>query len=506
MIVYSLLACVGIRDYARRSARAVPPDVARLAELARAGRRPIGPAARRALAGAAGHWSRALEVLLRDLVAEGLAILIAGHDLEPVLGVCDIVHLLGGGRVAATGTSGHRRRASGPGDRAASPRAGHRSPVRPDASCSPSEYALSRPFAATSIELDGWSQPGGGLGPAAAALPLNGGGAAPPAGPRRAGGRFRPTAPNEPRPPPPVQDHQGFGRTGRIAMKRIIRICAAAALLAAAGCGTEQVSGPAGGASASATPEMSLEAMPLDKLADIANPGTGQADPRLVEALLPRFEGSVQDEHIPAAGVRLPVRDPKSRFISLRQTATASYSSPGDVCDRWTTGLWRALVTGFGRAPGAHLAVTTLDAPLPSIKERQEKMERLHKGQKVETPYRGLDFSEAIIAAPAPTLERLGDAHVPPACRRMTPMFRTPGAKTAAVEPIAVEPLGDGATAYRIVDAGGVTSHWVEIVRMPGHLIEIRIPNQSPEPPGDMTERLQRVARAAHERAAVRLR
>ncbi|WP_158079192.1 hypothetical protein [Actinomadura sp. CNU-125] len=41
MIVYSLLACVGIRDYARRSARSartVPPDVARLAELAR--RRP----------------------------------------------------------------------------------------------------------------------------------------------------------------------------------------------------------------------------------------------------------------------------------------------------------------------------------------------------------------------------------------------------------------------------------------------------------------------------------
>lgn len=289
-------------------------------------------------------------------------------------------------------------------------------------------------------------------------------------------------------------------------MKRIIRICVGAALLAAAGCGAERAGGPAGGASASVAPEMSVEVMPLDKLADIPNPGTGQADPRLVEALLPGFEGSVQDEHVPAAGVRLPVRDLKSRFISLRQSSTASYRSPGDVCDRWTTGLWRALIAGFGRAPGAQLAVTTLDAPLPSIKERREKMERLQKGQKVETSYRGLDFSEAIITAPAPTLERLGDARLPPACKRMTPVFRTPGATTAAVEPIAVEPLGNGATAYRIVEADGVATHWVEIVRLPGHLLEIRIPNQAPGPPGDMTERLQRVARAAHERAAAKLR
>lgn len=60
-------------------------------------------------------------------------------------------------------------------------------------------------------------------------------------------------------------------------------------------------------------------------------------------------------------------------------------------------------------------------------------------------------------------------------------------------------------TAFRIVDANGVASHWVEIVRFPGHLIEIRIPNQSPEPPGDMVDRLQRVAKAAYERAAAKL-
>ncbi|QFG26605.1 hypothetical protein [Actinomadura sp. WMMB 499] len=73
------------------------------------------------------------------------------------------------------------------------------------------------------------------------------------------------------------------------------------------------------------------------------------------------------------------------------------------------------------------------------------------------------------------------------------------------MKPVAVERLGDGATAFRIVDADGVASHWVEIVRMPGHLIEIRIPNQSPEPPGKMMDRLRRIARAAHGRAAAKL-
>ncbi|MFD0903813.1 hypothetical protein [Actinomadura sediminis] len=87
----------------------------------------------------------------------------------------------------------------------------------------------------------------------------------------------------------------------------------------------------------------------------------------------------------------------------------------------------------------------------------------------------------------------------------MAPLFRGPGATTAAVEPVAVEPLGDGATAYRIVDASGVASHRVAIARMPGHLIEVRIPAQSPEPPGDMAVRLRRVARAAYERAAATL-
>ncbi|WP_233617511.1 ATP-binding cassette domain-containing protein [Actinomadura sp. WAC 06369] len=99
-----LLARVGIGEYARRSARAVPPDVARLAELARAlAADPSVLLLDEPWTGLPERRSRALEVLLRDLAADGLAVLVAGHDLEPVLGVCDVVHVLDGGRVVASG-------------------------------------------------------------------------------------------------------------------------------------------------------------------------------------------------------------------------------------------------------------------------------------------------------------------------------------------------------------------------------------------------------------------
>ncbi|MFD0903814.1 hypothetical protein ACFQ11_25735, partial [Actinomadura sediminis] len=98
------LARVGIGEYARRSDRAVPPDVARLADLARAlAADPSVLLLDEPWTGLPERRSRALEVLLRDLAAEGLAILVAGHDLEPVLGVCDVVHVLDGGRVVASG-------------------------------------------------------------------------------------------------------------------------------------------------------------------------------------------------------------------------------------------------------------------------------------------------------------------------------------------------------------------------------------------------------------------
>ncbi|MFC9975440.1 ABC transporter ATP-binding protein [Spirillospora sp. NPDC127200] len=99
-----LLARVGITGYAADRAGAVPPGVARLAELARA----LASAPRLLLLD--GPWqelpepaARSLEVLLRDLAAEGLAVLLAEDDLDAVVGVCDVLYALDAGRVIASG-------------------------------------------------------------------------------------------------------------------------------------------------------------------------------------------------------------------------------------------------------------------------------------------------------------------------------------------------------------------------------------------------------------------
>ncbi|WP_344276711.1 ABC transporter ATP-binding protein [Actinomadura napierensis] len=102
--VGELLARDGIAEFADRPAREVPPGVARLAGLARAlAAEPAVLLLDEPWAGLPDRRARALEVLLRDLAAEGVAVLVAGHDLEPVLGVCDVLHVLHGGRVIAAG-------------------------------------------------------------------------------------------------------------------------------------------------------------------------------------------------------------------------------------------------------------------------------------------------------------------------------------------------------------------------------------------------------------------
>lgn len=99
-----LLARVGIEEYAGACARTVPPGVARLVDLARAlATEPAVLLLDDPWAGLPERRARALEVLLRDLAAEGLTILVAGHELEPVLGVCDVLHVLDDGKVIAAG-------------------------------------------------------------------------------------------------------------------------------------------------------------------------------------------------------------------------------------------------------------------------------------------------------------------------------------------------------------------------------------------------------------------
>ncbi|MFB4311356.1 ATP-binding cassette domain-containing protein [Actinomadura sp. GTD37] len=99
-----VLARVGIEEHADRCARTAPPGVALLAGLARAlAAEPAVLLLDEPWDGLPVRYARSLEVLLRDLAAEGLAVLVAGRELEPVLGVCDVLHVLDGGRVVAAG-------------------------------------------------------------------------------------------------------------------------------------------------------------------------------------------------------------------------------------------------------------------------------------------------------------------------------------------------------------------------------------------------------------------
>ncbi|NVI92416.1 ABC transporter ATP-binding protein, partial [Actinomadura sp. BRA 177] len=100
----AVIARVGIEEYAERCAGTAPPGVALLTGLARA--LTADPAVLlldEPWAGLPERYARALEVLLRDLAAEGLAVLVVERDLEPLLGVCDVLHVLDGGRVIAAG-------------------------------------------------------------------------------------------------------------------------------------------------------------------------------------------------------------------------------------------------------------------------------------------------------------------------------------------------------------------------------------------------------------------
>ena len=101
----ALLDRVGVADAADEQVGSLPTGTARLVELARA--LSIDP---RVLlldepcSGLDDHESEGLGALLTDLAGEGRAVLVVEHDMDLVLKVCDVVHVLDCGEVIASGT------------------------------------------------------------------------------------------------------------------------------------------------------------------------------------------------------------------------------------------------------------------------------------------------------------------------------------------------------------------------------------------------------------------
>jgi branched-chain amino acid transport system ATP-binding protein len=101
----ALLERVGIAEYAAERADSIPTGTARLLELARA----LAGEPRLLLldepsSGLDESETDSFGDLLRELAAEGRAVLMVEHDMDLVMGVCDVIHVLDFGHVIASGT------------------------------------------------------------------------------------------------------------------------------------------------------------------------------------------------------------------------------------------------------------------------------------------------------------------------------------------------------------------------------------------------------------------
>ena len=104
-VVDELLERVGITRYATQRADSVPTGVARLLEMARAlAIEPTLLLLDEPSSGLDEAETEEFGVLLRALAAHGTAIVMVEHDMELVMNVCDVIHVLEFGKVIASGT------------------------------------------------------------------------------------------------------------------------------------------------------------------------------------------------------------------------------------------------------------------------------------------------------------------------------------------------------------------------------------------------------------------
>jgi branched-chain amino acid transport system ATP-binding protein len=104
-VTRGLIKRIGLERYADARADAVPTGVARLVELARA--LAIDPELLlldEPSSGLSEAETEAFGELLRDLAAQGRAVLIVEHDMGLIMRVSDAIHVLDRGRLIASGT------------------------------------------------------------------------------------------------------------------------------------------------------------------------------------------------------------------------------------------------------------------------------------------------------------------------------------------------------------------------------------------------------------------
>jgi len=105
-----LLERVGLEGLGDRRADTLPTGQARLVELARAmACEPRVLLLDEPASGLAESETAAFGRQLRELAAEGMAVLLVEHDVPLVMAVCDRVHVLDAGRLLATGSAAEIR-------------------------------------------------------------------------------------------------------------------------------------------------------------------------------------------------------------------------------------------------------------------------------------------------------------------------------------------------------------------------------------------------------------
>jgi branched-chain amino acid transport system ATP-binding protein len=101
-----LLELVGIERYGQQRADSVPTGVARLLEIARAlAIEPDLLLLDEPSSGLDEAETDEFGALLRRLVSEGRTVLLVEHDMDLVMSVCDLIHVLEFGKVIAMGTA-----------------------------------------------------------------------------------------------------------------------------------------------------------------------------------------------------------------------------------------------------------------------------------------------------------------------------------------------------------------------------------------------------------------